>query len=522
MIAAAATAAAAAGYSAPNTAIIGTHNIFGQPYPIGELQGLLTTTWNLVSSDNATAEQLAAAIAFVEAPFDMLDRATAGQLYQFSFTGVPDDEIASVPAHFAVANCHQSTVAIAEYVMAATLEWTVQLRAMDARLRNCSWRTAPPGNDCTATGARITHGQLSNRTIGILGYGHIGAAIAQRAAAFGTRLIATTVDPPPEPPAPLAWIGDDRDNARLFAEADFVVGAQKKTESRVSLDLGPAHTQRIHPLHIAYPPRRMPSTAHTLHSAYPLRAASADPQLSSAAHVRSTSLPSHPPTHPPPLAVCTPLLNSTRGLVGAELLAHMGRDAVLVNIARGAIVDEAALYDALSTGSIGGAILDVWWHPIFEMPDGARARPPRRALAWRLAPSHAARCRFPDVDSEAETRGRFCLVGRPLRRRPTPASLARPHGAAPLQHTPSPLPPPGSGGVGPSAWPSSYRFDELPNVIMTAHDSGETAGAAAESVREVATNLDRLARGLPPLNVIRNASAVPSASAATPRSWWTW
>ena len=217
-------ALATTGYARPNIAIVGSHNVFGQPYPIGELQALLTTTWQTVSSDNATAEQVATATAFVEAPFDMLDHAAAGTLYQFSFTGVPDDEIANVPSHFAVANCHQSSVAIAEYVLAATLEWTVQLRAMDARLRNCSWRSAPPGNDCTATGARITHGQLSNRTIGILGYGHIGAAIASRAAAFGTRMIATTVDPPAEPPAPLAWIGDDSDNARLFAEADFVVG----------------------------------------------------------------------------------------------------------------------------------------------------------------------------------------------------------------------------------------------------------------------------------------------------------
>ena len=56
---------------------------------------------------------------------------------------------------------------------------------------------------------------------------------------------------------------------------------------------------------------------------------------------------------------------------------------------------------------------------------------------------------------------------------------------------------------------------------MSAHDSGETAGAAAESVREVATNLDRLARGLPPLNVVRNASAAAAAGRA-PWSWWTW
>ena len=479
-------ALATTGYARPNIAIVGSHNVFGQPYPIGELQALLTTTWQTVSSDNATAEQVATATAFVEAPFDMLDHAAAGTLYQFSFTGVPDDEIANVPSHFAVANCHQSSVAIAEYVLAATLEWTVQLRAMDARLRNCSWRSAPPGNDCTAAGARITHGQLSNRTIGILGYGHIGAAIASRAAAFGTRMIATTVDPPAEPPAPLAWIGDDSDNARLFAEADFVVGT-----SRLSCN----------PLDLAQcadPPR-------TLLPSRP------NPPLTQC--VLFTS-----PT-PPCGAVCTPLLNATRGLVDAALLAHMRRDAVLVNIARGPIVDEAALYAALSAGRIGGAILDVWWHPIFELPDGPSARftscSDRRPLAramWTGRDGAGGDSRHPALATA------FAPHALPSSRNPAPARPAPP---APPHLTPPHKQPPGAGGVGPSAWPSSYRFDELPNVIMTAHDSGETAGAAAESVREVATNLDRLARGLPPLNVVRNASA-RAAAAAAPWPWWTW
>jgi len=57
-----------------------------------------------------------------------------------------------------------------------------------------------------------------------------------------------------------------------------------------------------------------------------------------------------------------PLTEETRGLVGPGELGLMRRDALLVNTARGAIVDEAALVEALRTGGIGGAALDVFEH----------------------------------------------------------------------------------------------------------------------------------------------------------------
>ena len=55
-----------------------------------------------------------------------------------------------------------------------------------------------------------------------------------------------------------------------------------------------------------------------------------------------------------------PLTSGTRGLIGRAELAAMKRDAILVNIGRGRLVDDAALVDALRTGSIGGAALDVF------------------------------------------------------------------------------------------------------------------------------------------------------------------
>ena len=57
-----------------------------------------------------------------------------------------------------------------------------------------------------------------------------------------------------------------------------------------------------------------------------------------------------------------PLNDATRGLLGRERLAKMKRDAVLINTARGAIVDEAALATMLREGRLGGAALDVFDH----------------------------------------------------------------------------------------------------------------------------------------------------------------
>jgi (S)-sulfolactate dehydrogenase len=55
-----------------------------------------------------------------------------------------------------------------------------------------------------------------------------------------------------------------------------------------------------------------------------------------------------------------PLTDATRGLIGAAALAGMRADAVLINAARGGVVDEAALAEALKAGRLGGAMLDVF------------------------------------------------------------------------------------------------------------------------------------------------------------------
>jgi len=61
------------------------------------------------------------------------------------------------------------------------------------------------------------------------------------------------------------------------------------------------------------------------------------------------------------LIICLPLTPDTGGLIGEKELALLPPQAILVNVGRGRIVDEGALYQALKTGRLHGAGLDVWY-----------------------------------------------------------------------------------------------------------------------------------------------------------------
>jgi len=90
----------------------------------------------------------------------------------------------------------------------------------------------------------------------------------------------------------------------------------------------------------------------------------------------------HPPSELPtlwPLAdlvvVCTPLTPATRGLIGKGAIAAMKRDAVIVDVSRGEVIDGQALAAALKAGHLAGAALDVFeteplppGHPLWTAP----------------------------------------------------------------------------------------------------------------------------------------------------------
>lgn len=76
------------------------------------------------------------------------------------------------------------------------------------------------------------------------------------------------------------------------------------------------------------------------------------------------------------LALAVPLTDATRGLVSASMLSLMPPGARVLNVARGEVIDEPALIDALRAGRLGGAYLDVFVEeplppesPLWDMPN---------------------------------------------------------------------------------------------------------------------------------------------------------
>ena len=81
------------------------------------------------------------------------------------------------------------------------------------------------------------------------------------------------------------------------------------------------------------------------------------------------------------LVIALPLINATRGLIGARELGLMKPAAILVNVGRAAIVDERALYEHLRDQPEFCAGIDTWWHepasgsgfrtryPFFDLPN---------------------------------------------------------------------------------------------------------------------------------------------------------
>lgn len=76
------------------------------------------------------------------------------------------------------------------------------------------------------------------------------------------------------------------------------------------------------------------------------------------------------------LVLAAPGVAATAGMIGAEQIGLLAPHAVLVNVARGPLVDEQAMVRALENGTLGGAVLDVFDreplpadHPLWSMPN---------------------------------------------------------------------------------------------------------------------------------------------------------
>jgi phosphoglycerate dehydrogenase-like enzyme len=211
------------------------------------------------------------------------------RLVQTPGAGVDRIDQAAIPPGAWLCNAYGHETGIAEYVMGGMLAACRGFGGLDRELRAGSW-------EGSWTWSAPAWPELSGKTVGILGYGRIGQAVARRARAFD-----------------MTVRGIRRDPAATADDGVTVSG---------------------------------PETLDAL-----LRVADY-------------------------LVVCLPLLPETRGLLDARALGLMKRSAVIVNVARAEIADEAALYRALRDGTIGGAVLDVWYrYPAERRPTWPSSQP---------------------------------------------------------------------------------------------------------------------------------------------------
>lgn len=90
------------------------------------------------------------------------------------------------------------------------------------------------------------------------------------------------------------------------------------------------------------------------------------------------------------VVVCAPLTPETTGLIGAAELGKMRSSATLVNVGRGPLVDEKALYAALAGKTIGGAVIDVWYDYPSSGNIGAPSSLPFHELSNLLMTPHSS------------------------------------------------------------------------------------------------------------------------------------
>jgi phosphoglycerate dehydrogenase-like enzyme len=263
----------------------------------------------VVSDDNGIVPLLADADVLVTMALtrEMGRHATRLKLVQVPGAGLDRIDRTAMPAGAALANVYGHETGIAEYAIGAMLALTREFSRLDAALRRGDWQSQ------WAVGIPIppVWPELAGKTLGILGYGRIGQAIARRARAFDMKICAIR-----------------RDVGRSVEDDLDLLGG---------LDLLHEVLRRADHVIIA-----MPATAETT------------------------------------------------GMIGRREFALMKPTAFLVNVARAEIVDETALYDALSQRTVAGAALDVWYRYPREAGPAAPANRPFHELANVLMTPHVS------------------------------------------------------------------------------------------------------------------------------------
>ena len=110
------------------------------------------------------------------------------KLLQAATAGIDMIDVPALPRDITVCNVYGHEPAIAEYVIATMLALNLRLFETVAAFRGGSWAAHQPAGGSP-------HGEAFGKTVGIVGYGRIGRAVAQRAVAFGCKVIAANRSP---------------------------------------------------------------------------------------------------------------------------------------------------------------------------------------------------------------------------------------------------------------------------------------------------------------------------------------
>jgi phosphoglycerate dehydrogenase-like enzyme len=161
------------------------------------VRALLTIPCHVLVCDEAgIVDKLGDVEALVTLAFTREMAAAAPRLRLVQVPGAGLDRIdrAALRPETALANVYGHEVGIAEYIVGAMLALTRRFGPLDAALRRGAWESqwavgvpAPPAWP-----------ELAGKTLGILGYGHIGRSLARRAKAFDMTVLAIRRDPQPD------------------------------------------------------------------------------------------------------------------------------------------------------------------------------------------------------------------------------------------------------------------------------------------------------------------------------------
>lgn len=190
---------------------------------------MATTPWEILPADAGTLDSSisgADALLALTLPSRVLANAANLKLLLYPGAGVSHESSGELPDGCALVNCFEHETPIAEYVMMAILMHATGVREKAAAFSEGRWiGSGRIGGE--------PHAEIEGRTLGLIGYGHIGQAVARRAEAFGMRILAMRSGQPERLPL-------------ILAESEFLVIACPLTPQTRSL-LGAGELRRMKP-----------------------------------------------------------------------------------------------------------------------------------------------------------------------------------------------------------------------------------------------------------------------------------